>query len=258
MLPFPLKDNLKPSDIATESVILLASITLLISMWRLYLIYGRGKAWSTALVSIAFYSMGALLDLLDEFYKLPQVIPRIIENTLIAGGIFIFSFSVVMIVRQLINIANIDPLTGVYNKRFLLRALSVEVERSKRHGFPLSVMFIDLNKFKIINDQMGHSIGDDVLRIVAEKIKESVRTTDVVARYGGDEFVLVMPQTDPNSAYKLLNRLTEAISSLEFQSGYKIEISAGITCYPDDGDNVYNLINLADRRMYENKTKAPI
>jgi len=258
LLPFPLKDHLESSDITTESVILVASITLLISMWRLCRTYGRGMTWSTAVVGIAFYSIGAALDLLDEFYRLPQMIPRIVENTLIAGGISLFSFGVVMIVRQLINLANIDPLTGVYNKHFLLRALSAEVERSKRHGFPLSIMFIDLNKFKKINDQMGHSIGDDVLRKTAEKIKKSVRTTDVIARYGGDEFVLVMPQTDLNSAYKLLNRLTEAISNLEFQGGYSIGISAGITCFPDDGDNVDNLINLADRRMYENKTKAPI
>lgn len=82
------------------------------------------------------------------------MIPRIVENTLIAGGISIFSFDVVMIVRQLINIASIDPLTQVYNKRFLLKALSVEIERSRRHCLPLSVMFIGV--------------------------------TDIVARYDGD------------------------------------------------------------------------
>jgi len=101
---------------------------------------------------------------------------------------------------------------------------------------------------------MGHAIGDVVLRKVSEKLLESVRATDVLARYGGDEFVILMPQTNSSSSMIIIKRIQEAICNLDLPGGSRIGLSFGIAGYPEDGDNADQLLNIADSRMYQNKS----
>lgn len=251
-MPFPLKPSLQLSDIITESIILLSALIFFISIWKLHSFYGK-KRWVVAKLGAGIYLVGSALDLLDEFYKLPQVIPRVIENSFIAVGISFFSVGLLIIVRQLINMAQTDPLTGLYNKRYLEEILNKEIGRSKRYGLEMSVIFLDIDGFKGINDTMGHLAGDDVLRRVALVLKKTIRLGDTLARFGGDEFVIVMPHTNLDGGLKLLYRLKKVISELELPGGYKIGISGGVAHFPDDGDNVKDLINVAGKRMYEDK-----
>lgn len=252
-MELPFKSELKVTDISTEAIIFVASLLLLFSMWKLHRAYGRERIWIFSLFGISLFWAGAGLDLLDEFFKLPQVIPRLIENGLISVGILVFSAGIVTVVKQLVMRANTDSLTGLYNKSYLDTVLGLEIERSKRYGLPLSILFLDLDNFKSVNDYLGHAIGDVVLSKIAENFRHTIRAPDVLFRYGGDEFVLLMPQTDMQGANRLLSRLRDAISRMEYQGGHRIDISAGIAMFPDDGDTVEKLLRVADRRMYESR-----
>ncbi|MHB8985581.1 MAG: GGDEF domain-containing protein [Eubacteriales bacterium] len=255
MFPFPPKSNLKLEDIITETMMLLASLIFLVSIWRIYRSHEREKMWLVSLTGIFLYSVGAALDLLDEFYKLPQVIPRLIENGFFVLGLSVSSAGILMTMRTIIDSANVDFITGLYNKAYLRKMLSMEIERSKRYNLQLSVLFIDLDNFKKVNDQLGHTVGDVFLRNVSEMIKKTARTTDIVARYGGDELVILMPQTGVSGAENLLKRVQEAVYGMELPDGYRISVSGGAAVFPADGGNTDQLINLADKRMYQNKQR---
>src|SRR5207237_3918784 len=117
-----------------------------------------------------------------------------------------------------------DPLTGLHNRRFLMDRLLQEMQRSDRHGEPLAFAMIDLDGFKPINDLYGHVLGDKVLRAVGNAISRSVRVSDIAARYGGDEFAVILPQTPPEGAMRVCERLLRAISEAGFQD------DAGTVC----------------------------
>lgn len=257
MFPFPLKTKFEPSDIITESVMLLASLVLLVSFRKISRDNDNGRVWRIALAGLFFFTAGTMFDLLDEFFKLPSIFPRLIENVLLVTGISIFSFGMVHIIRSIIGQASRDPLTGLFNRSHLKKALAAEIERSRRYKTPLSLLFIDINDFKRINDRMGHAAGDVFLARVAGKIKQAVRAVDIPARYGGDEFVVIMPQTEPPGAELLLKRIREAVSSMESPDGGQVGVSGGMAAFPADGDDPDLLINLADKRMYGNKRGFP-
>jgi diguanylate cyclase (GGDEF)-like protein len=148
-----------------------------------------------------------------------------------------------------------DPLTGLHNRRYLMDRLVQEMQRSDRHGEPLAFAMIDLDAFKPINDQFGHVLGDKVLRAVGNAISKSVRVSDVAARYGGDEFGIILPQTPPEGAMRVCERLLRAISELVLQdeSGRtcKVTASLGLAYYPaDDVDTPEDLVHSADGALY--------
>lgn len=245
--------NLDLEGIILKPILMLSSIILFFSLWKLYRASVRERTWACSLIGIGLYAIGATINFMFEFNSGTTVIVDFVKNGLMAVGMSVFTIGIMMIVRQLIRMANTDPVTGLYNYRFLYNILSHELKRSKRYGVPLSIIFIDLNNFKSVNDLMGHSIGDVVLRKVSEKLLESVRATDVLARYGGDEFVVLMPHTDSSSSKIIIQRLKEAVYNLDLPGSSKIGLSFGIAGYPEDGDKADQLLNIADRRMYENK-----
>jgi diguanylate cyclase (GGDEF)-like protein len=148
-----------------------------------------------------------------------------------------------------------DPLTGLHNRRYLMDRLVQEMQRSDRHGEPLAFALIDLDGFKPINDQFGHVLGDKVLRAVGNVISKSVRVSDVAARYGGDEFGIILPQTPPEGAMRVCERLLRAISELVLQDesgrSCKVTASLGLAYYPaDDVDTPEDLVHSADGALY--------
>jgi len=148
-----------------------------------------------------------------------------------------------------------DPLTGLHNRRYLMDRLVQEMQRSDRHGEPLAFAMIDLDGFKPINDQFGHVLGDKVLRAVGNAISKSVRVSDVAARYGGDEFGIILPQTPPEGAMRVCERLLRAVSDLVLQDesgrGAKVTASLGLAYYPaDDVDTPEDLVHSADGALY--------
>jgi diguanylate cyclase (GGDEF)-like protein len=153
--------------------------------------------------------------------------------------------------------ADRDPLTGFFNHRYLHERMGEEVVRSQRGKRPLSVLMLDLDDFKLVNDTFGHLFGDKVLTWVAELIRATLRLSDVPARYGGDEFAVILPDTDLDEARRAAERILDAFRDRPFvgesRGPVPIGASIGIATYPGDGRNATELIAAADRALYRVK-----
>jgi diguanylate cyclase (GGDEF)-like protein len=163
----------------------------------------------------------------------------------------------VQLLRHLRAAADLDQVTGVNNHRYLQERLTQEVARSARSRSPLSVLMIDLDGFKAINDAHGHADGDRVLRNVAAGLRLTVRANDIVARYGGDEFVVLMPDTDIAAARLVAERVVAAVRGQRHQladgTEGSVACSAGLALYPEDGRTALRLLKAADAAMYRVK-----
>lgn len=160
--------------------------------------------------------------------------------------------------RALEEEATHDPLTGLANRRLFYDRLQHALRQAKRHGKKAGVLFIDMNRFKEVNDIHGHHVGDAVLTEVAARLTNSVRESDTVARVGGDEFVVLLEDLrDRNDCYTAVKKIEESLSRDTNLYGLGLELSASIgqAIYPDDGANEDQLIHAADAAMYNIKTR---
>lgn len=152
--------------------------------------------------------------------------------------------------------AMIDELTGIYNYRYFQECLESEMKRSQRYSLSFSVVFMDMDNLKTINDQYGHLKGDEVLKEVAMAMYEQKRAEDVICRYGGDEFIFLLPQTGPNGPISFVDRLCSDIADRPILKEMGVTMSAGIATYPSDADNLTELLKLADGALYEAKRQG--
>jgi len=147
-----------------------------------------------------------------------------------------------------------DSLTGLYNRRYAEETLDREIARAKRESTPLSVVMIDLDHFKNFNDEFGHDAGDVALREAATLFAESVRTSDVVSRVGGEEFLLLLPGASQEDALRKIDKMRQRLKTLEvFHRGHrlpKLMFSAGVAGFPSDGNVADALLRAADRALY--------
>lgn len=160
--------------------------------------------------------------------------------------------------RQLRHLSALDRLTGLLNRGYFESRYQAEVARARRHGHPLAVALLDLDRYKNFNDRYGHSSGDVALRVLADTLAKGLRSSDVVARYGGDEFVVLLPETTPQAAFEKLEQLRLSVARAEFSIPRhdltaQLTVSAGIACLPDDGTDPVELLEVADRRLFEAK-----
>jgi diguanylate cyclase (GGDEF)-like protein len=154
--------------------------------------------------------------------------------------------------RALRRIALIDPLTGVHNRRSMVRFLDREVDRCNRLNSILSVLMVDIDKFKEINDNYGHAAGDGVLRHLAQILQQKLRKIDIICRYGGDEFVVVMPDTSGPAAEEIRSRIMEAVHNLESPAPMSYEVSIGV--YSGHPASASEIFASADFDMYREKS----
>ncbi|HET7205300.1 MAG TPA: sensor domain-containing diguanylate cyclase [Terriglobales bacterium] len=151
-------------------------------------------------------------------------------------------------VRQL---AYIDGLTGIFNRRFFEMRIAEEIERARRFDTRMALIMIDIDQFKRLNDEFGHLLGDEVLRQVSSIFSQHLRKIDVLCRYGGEEFIIALSQTDPESAFGVADKLRKVVAAWQFPGVPRsVTISAGVAVLPEDGINRDDLVKVADSALY--------
>jgi two-component system cell cycle response regulator len=154
--------------------------------------------------------------------------------------------------REIERLAMTDQLTGLYNRRKLMESLEMEVERAQRYGRPLSLIMIDLDDLKGINDTHGHAAGDKVLQLVAGAIKEQIRIVDVPARIGGDEFIIVLPEAELDTATLVAKRVSKQIFETPLENT-RISISVGIGQWLPTHNSITGFLHTVDQALYQAK-----
>lgn len=142
-----------------------------------------------------------------------------------------------------------DPLTKLTNRRTLDEKLKYWITTQT----PFSLIMIDIDRFKLVNDTYGHSVGDDVLQFLAGQMIQVARKEDVCCRYGGEEFIILLPLTTKLEAYKVAERLRTTIENIDSPTGKSITVSAGISSFPEDTLELARIIKIADQRLYKAK-----
>lgn len=160
-----------------------------------------------------------------------------------------------MELRRLFLISITDPLTGAYNRRYFKKRLEEEMLRAKRTGRTFSLIMFDVDRFKGINDRYGHGVGDITLKKISRTVKGRIRRTDVFARWGGEEFLILLPETDLRGAITLAEDLRRVINEIEIPAGERVSASFGVTEYRPE-DTPQTLKERADKLLYKAKASG--
>jgi diguanylate cyclase (GGDEF)-like protein len=188
-------------------------------------------------------------------------VPQIVEFAVILSNVFLLAYIGSVVGREqrrerdaALRLSSIDSLTGLYTRTFFSAAVEQEISRSVRTGRGFGLIVADVDELKEINDRFGHPAGDSVLKGVAKAIEMSIRRIDLAARYGGDEFVALLPETDPTGAWVVAEKLRLNVAELKI-SGYGSgsTVSVGAATFPTDGSSADALLLAADRAMYQSK-----
>jgi len=160
-------------------------------------------------------------------------------------------------VRQLLlserQMSRTDPLTNAVNSRAFRDMAEAEVSRSERYGYPLTLAYLDLDNFKAVNDSLGHSVGDMLLRTVVDTIRENSRRADILARVGGDEFVLLLPATDQEAARTAIAKIQNSVTEAMRKSGWPVSLSIGVITCVRTCPTIDEMMRRADLLMYSVK-----
>jgi diguanylate cyclase (GGDEF)-like protein len=179
---------------------------------------------------------------------------RLLESFL---GMALLALENAKLFRETEELAITDGLTKLLLRRTLMERLEEELRRADRDHMPLAALLLDIDHFKLVNDRYGHPTGDQVLRVIAQILKASVRDVDLCGRYGGEEFVVVLPATSQAGAVKVAERIREAVAehcfSLGGQEASRLTVSLGVASYPDDAQDLEALIADADLALYRSK-----
>jgi diguanylate cyclase (GGDEF)-like protein len=160
---------------------------------------------------------------------------------------------------EALRASRFDALTGLYNRSFFFTTMEQEIRRSDRMGRGFTMLMLDLDDLKPVNDTFGHQWGDRLLKAIADTIRETIRFTDAGARYGGDEFVVLLPETDATGGYVVGEKLRRDIAALTLHAAdrnVRSSVSVGLVTYPDDGTTIEQLVAAADVAMYESKRRG--
>ncbi len=160
--------------------------------------------------------------------------------------------------RELERLARVDAVTGLGNRQSFYEEAAREIERAKRHGGPLSLTLVDLDRFKDVNDRFGHLTGDAVFQAFAEALEAKLRKSDFLARIGGDEFIALLPETTGDNAVLLIRRILKEWSESEVEQGgtrIKVSFSTGVAHYQNDA-SIEEWIRRADASLYQSKSEG--
>lgn len=157
------------------------------------------------------------------------------------------------------HLSETDELTGLLNKRAYAKLSQREIAKSQRYGHPFSVIMVDADTLKTVNDKYGHDAGDKLIRTIAETIRLNLRETDILARYGGDEFVVFLPETTAEQGAEIAERIRYATSAIKFMAQNEqlpVSVSIGLASYPRDSSAAEDILDRADRALYVSKQEG--
>lgn len=209
-----------------------------------------------SIICVPLMSKGKVLGVIELINKLEE---HTFDNNDMTLLITLADYAAIAIenarfLQQVRALTITDDVTDLYNSRYLQTRLKEEVERSRRYNQKFSLIFLDIDHFKEVNDSYGHLIGSRVLREVGAILKECVRQIDNAFRYGGDEFVVLLPQTDKRGALSVASKMRDHMNNFEFVADMDLDLhltaSFGVATYPTDANSVVDLLRLADRAMY--------
>lgn len=247
---------------------------LLLMAWFVALLFGAGQLGFREVASVATVMALAYLAAAWELSRTGWELSMAVEGlwaavflavNLYAGAVFEQLRSrqreTQELRRELAQQALTDPLTGLPNRRYLEEFLQAELARIRRYGGKCAVVMVDVDDFKHYNDELGHLAGDRILRMLGETMQKHLRVSDVAARFGGEEFGIIMVNTEPAEAGEAAERLRGKIEATDFpreeiQPGEELTVSAGYACCPKDGQSYEELIEAADRAMYQAKEEG--
>jgi len=177
-------------------------------------------------------------------------------NALVRLGFFLITVLSINLAQNLARekvIASTDYVSGARNRRYFHEFLQNEIDRSIRYAHPFSMTYLDIDDFKTINDTLGHKTGDEVLRTVVETIHENLRKTDLLARIGGDEFAILLPETDAQAVKNVVPKIQEKLADKMTGSSWHITVSVGVVTFIKAPRSADSALNIADRIMYNAK-----
>lgn len=179
-------------------------------------------------------------------------------NVIISLGFFVVVTLIVAELKRSLEqaLSQSDFLTGVGNRRAFYQQAELEKNRARRYLHPLTLAYLDLDNFKQVNDRYGHQVGDLLLHSVAQTLLNSIRQTDLVARMGGDEFALLLPETGPEAAQVVVGKIREALMELMHKSGWPVTFSIGVVTFLSAPDSLETMMQQADDVMYSVKSSG--
>jgi diguanylate cyclase (GGDEF)-like protein len=226
------------------------------------LIVGGGALVLGPLAGLALVILAAAgyLAAASSLSGMPSAL-QAVSTTVNLTGLFLLAYIASVVARQqrgardaALRLSSLDSLTGLYNRTFFFGALEQEIARSDRSGRGFCLVMLDLDELKDVNDRHGHHAGDAVLRAVAETVRNGVRRIDIAARYGGDEFVALLPETDPTGGWVVAEKIRLGVNDATISGlAFHPTVSVGVVSYPTDGRTADALIGSADRAMYVSK-----
>ena len=222
----------------------------------------RNRLWAIIVLSVAYLVYTSLADFIPQYWEKIGLGPS--SRSILTLGIIIIlliCLTGLAISERMTSLIIKEGLTGLFNQIYIRQRLEEEIYRSKRYNHPLSLLMIDLDNFKGLNDRYGHTAGDHLLKYFSRLILETVRPSDIAARYGGEEFLIILPETSKEEAQTVAERLRKRISLYPFRIDSRKEdiqftISIGVSSFPEYGQTADELITLADTALYQAKKEG--
>jgi diguanylate cyclase (GGDEF)-like protein len=216
------------------------------------------KRWVGFIFSIFSALTWLIADLTSGATYFPPDIPYW-NGVARLGSFFILTFILSTLkntLRQEKEYSRTDFLTGIRNRRYFIELLDMEINRARRYDRPFSVVCIDLDNFKTVNDCFGHSTGDILLRLVARTLQQNIRVTDTVARLGGDEFAILLPETGRNVAEAILQKVQKISLDIMRRHGWPVTLSIGVVTFTSPPATVDETLRISDQLMYSAKNNG--
>ncbi|HEY0405151.1 MAG TPA: GGDEF domain-containing protein [Pyrinomonadaceae bacterium] len=241
-------DRLTGPDV---SLLVFFLIPIFLAVWFV----GKRAGLLVSIISAAAWLTNAIID------THPYAHPSIPYWNVLLRLIFLLIFTYMLAAFKMAleheqELARTDYLTGVANRRFFYELAHIEIRRARRHARPLTIAYMDIDDFKEVNDQSGHTTGDVLLRRVSETIRRDVREIDVLARLGGDEFAILLPETGEEAARAVVRRVQRSLLEMVKEHNWPVTFSVGVVTWVTPPQSVDEVVKRADQLMYSVKNSG--